>query len=981
MNTLLNQVEPFFRWIIETSWQASLMALAVLAIQYFFRRRLNPRWSYSLWLLVLLRLLLPEIPTSTFSIFHVAPSSPIVWANPAPLPTTFAPLPNPVPFPVHSLRPGISDVLALLWLTGVLIGFVFTWGVNHNFHRHLRHRLPLQNRRLQKLLDRAVQQVGLKHSPLLYEHPRIGSPAIMGLFRPVLLLPPGSSDRFDDDEWHLIFLHELAHLKRGDLIVQWLIALMQILHWFNPVLWLVFRRIRTDREPATDALVLSHAGESQKERYGDTLLKLLEHFQQRHSLPGLVGILEDQDHFKKRFQLIAEYTRGAYGWSLLALALILVIGAVFLTKERLQEPKVEANVIELFDAVWKGDARRTKAILEQGVDPNARAFFETSHKATALYYCADFNYPDVAQVLLEHGADPNLPNGWNDVPILRSLWRGYIDTANVLKEGGAKGKPEIWAVSTGDVVTLKKMADEGMIKKGGTAGLMSFAVASGQIKSIQYLEKLSENPVSPRLLEMAARTGQTAVMDYILKQGATLEKEGWEALSSALHWNQHQATQWLVDQGFDITKIPANEEPPLLKAEDSKMVEILLKAGADPNLGLGRRIPLTAAPDVESVDFLLKAGAKIPARSPEVESPILAAISYRTNPEVIFKLIELGVPFDLHKDGPVLCSQIGFNPKLMPILKILLSKGLRPDAPIIDDNQFFYMQDSLLHQSVSSPDILTELLKSNPDLNVEYVARDKRTGQTYRSSLLDRALGSGQSKSVQLLVKNGIKVPEWAFVYAATGDWTNLQKRIREGFDLKAKNNNSIPLSALDIAASANQTEIIDTLLKENYVPRSAVFGGLTTYCVKKPMVDHLLSIAQNDEEREAAALYGLWNFNFYNINTEAKQDIQNYMSVIKKPLSSFLLGNAINSQVSLEILGLLISKGIDLNGETTFNGKKVSNKFLLQQDLDERGAPEVKTLIQPLLDNSKPNARKEVERIKATENLKTSKVKSLKVP
>ena len=114
----------------------------------------------------------------------------------------------------------------------------------------------------------------------------------MGLFQPTLLLPVHVRDKFDPTELRLIFLHELAHLKRGDVIAQGLIALLQILHWFNPILWFAFRRMRIDREPATDALVLSHTGEDEKERYGLMLTQMLpEHFRNSTILfTTLVGI-------------------------------------------------------------------------------------------------------------------------------------------------------------------------------------------------------------------------------------------------------------------------------------------------------------------------------------------------------------------------------------------------------------------------------------------------------------------------------------------------------------------------------------------------------------------------------------------------------------------------------------------------------------------------------------------------------------------
>jgi len=171
----------------------------------------------------------------------------------------------------------------------------------------------------------------------LIENGRVQSPAIMGLFTPTLLLPDEVREKFDARELRFIFLHELAHLKRGDVMVQALIALLQILHWFNPVLWYAFRRMRIDREPATDALVLSRTGEDEKERYGLMLIKLLEHFNQRHSLPTLVGILEDKDQFKRRFSLIARFTRGAYGWSVPGMVILGVLSVAGLTKTKATE--------------------------------------------------------------------------------------------------------------------------------------------------------------------------------------------------------------------------------------------------------------------------------------------------------------------------------------------------------------------------------------------------------------------------------------------------------------------------------------------------------------------------------------------------------------------------------------------------------------------------------------------------------------------
>jgi beta-lactamase regulating signal transducer with metallopeptidase domain len=300
-------------------------------------RHLNPRWRYALWLLVLTRLVLPVQPESALSLFRFTPAPPaavtvsmthpIFEAQPASTesPVSASQVPPRADFSIYS-------ILSLVWLAGAVVLGMLTVEVNRRFARQVAGSPTITDPAILDIFTSARAELPIRRQIRLVESCHITSPAIMGLFRPTLLLPVDVRETFEPEELRFIFLHELAHLKRGDVIVQNLIGLLQVLHWFNPLLWFAFRRMRADREPATDALVLSRAGEDEKELYGLMLLKLLEHFHQRHSLPTLVGILEDKDPFKRRFQLIARFTRGSYGWSLLGVILIALLSIACLTK-------------------------------------------------------------------------------------------------------------------------------------------------------------------------------------------------------------------------------------------------------------------------------------------------------------------------------------------------------------------------------------------------------------------------------------------------------------------------------------------------------------------------------------------------------------------------------------------------------------------------------------------------------------------------
>ena len=149
----------------------------------------------------------------------------------------------------------------------------------------------------------------------------------------------------DREQLRFVFLHELAHVQRRDIAMNWLMMVLQIAHWFNPVAWFVLSRMRADREQACDALVLNRTGADRRKAYGTTILQLLEGLAPR-SVPGAVGILEDRGRLQARIQMIASYPprRQSSG---VAFVLAVVIGAVFLTDAQTQrKADAEAPVLE-----------------------------------------------------------------------------------------------------------------------------------------------------------------------------------------------------------------------------------------------------------------------------------------------------------------------------------------------------------------------------------------------------------------------------------------------------------------------------------------------------------------------------------------------------------------------------------------------------------------------------------------------------------
>jgi hypothetical protein len=160
---------------------------------------------------------------------------------------------------------------------------------------------------------------------------------LFGFIRPRLLLPAGFTRSFSPEELRHVFLHELAHIKRCDILIGWLMTAVQILHWFNPFVWFAGYRMRVDRELACDALALSYARDEENQRYGETIIKLLESFGRSAWSPGLAGAVENKNQLKERIRMIAKYRKTNRGL-VLAVGLFIGLGIVTLTDARPDAP-------------------------------------------------------------------------------------------------------------------------------------------------------------------------------------------------------------------------------------------------------------------------------------------------------------------------------------------------------------------------------------------------------------------------------------------------------------------------------------------------------------------------------------------------------------------------------------------------------------------------------------------------------------------
>jgi len=353
------QLWPFFEWLLQTTIQASLLIFLILLVQLIMRGKLDVRWRYCLWLLFLIRLVLPWAPESRVSIFNLFQiffergSTELVSGNSA--------IAAGNSLAGQQTAWGIFiTLLPIIWLAGALVLLSYMFFSNLVFWISVNRERPFAEKNLFELLEKCKSQMDIRRSLRIIITGKVKSPALFGFLRPVLLLPAEMNEVLSLEELRYVFLHELAHLKRHDVFVAHFVSVVQILHWFNPLVWLAFYRMRADRELACDALVLSKMNVDEPKKYGRTIISLVELFNQNRHLPAMVGIMEDKSQLKRRITMITKFKKMSKKWTLLSVLVIGLIAAVALTNAT-NSSKDDADIHGDTPMMWVGYAEGHEA--------------------------------------------------------------------------------------------------------------------------------------------------------------------------------------------------------------------------------------------------------------------------------------------------------------------------------------------------------------------------------------------------------------------------------------------------------------------------------------------------------------------------------------------------------------------------------------------------------------------------------------------
>lgn len=332
MGSFFHGLSWIFPRLIDHTVEISILICLIFLVKLLASKKLPPWWHYSLWLLLLVRMVLPLAYENRLNIFNFVPAvdtphvsgfisdaSPEVEMSVQPVvlePETVNP----------DLRFAVTRSIPVIWLAGAIIFGICLLFESVSFWRNVRRRPKVTDDAVLALLSECKSRMKIRRKIDIVVTDTVRSPALFGYLRPRLLLPEGIFEKLSDKELSFAFMHELGHLKRHDIGVSWLIAGLQVIHWFNPLVWFAFYQLRVDQESACDEAVLSRMKSRQSADYAKAIVGFLEKFCQNCQLPALAGVLENKSQMRKRIVRIVQYRKSSQIFSFIAFVLLLSAG-------------------------------------------------------------------------------------------------------------------------------------------------------------------------------------------------------------------------------------------------------------------------------------------------------------------------------------------------------------------------------------------------------------------------------------------------------------------------------------------------------------------------------------------------------------------------------------------------------------------------------------------------------------------------------
>ena len=263
--------------LLQMSISAGLLVIAIVLIRAVCLNKLPKSAFLMLWGVALFRLLVPMSISGQFSLYsamreavnsvssHGTPA--LGWDGIIVLGQGAAGYTGLI----DGVHTGISPIMAI-WFVGMLAMFIFFAVVYLKVHHDLRFAMPIIGN---AFLNDWMKLNKLKRPIAIMQSDRVNTPIASGLIKPRIILPKNMNIE-DTLLLSHVLMHEYCHIKRLDALWKILMVAALCIHWFNPLVWVMFVLANRDLELTCDEMVLKHLGTETKTAYAYSIIGMAE---------------------------------------------------------------------------------------------------------------------------------------------------------------------------------------------------------------------------------------------------------------------------------------------------------------------------------------------------------------------------------------------------------------------------------------------------------------------------------------------------------------------------------------------------------------------------------------------------------------------------------------------------------------------------------------------------------------------------------
>ena len=346
-------MENIWGYTLSATIYGSIAGIVILVIKVLMKNKLNKKYAYLLWMILIIKLVMPFGPESSFSLFNQIPikiNSQVNMNNSSNINeyiidtdyeghsskntsqeaiiTQSASIINN-----ESEKSIFINVIPLVWISGAVLTSVSYTVIYLHFMENIRKKENIKYDYLESVLNGCKEKLHIKRKINIVVDDMINSPSLIGIWK-IRIIIPNNLTNLSKEELQHIFLHELCHFKSKDTWVDNMLVFLQCIHWFNPIIWYLFKQMRNDMEMACDERVLSVLNEKDHNKYGLTMLTVLEKVNYNKKFALGLNMADDKKTIKKRVELIKNskhFLKKKKILTITGLICLLVMGGALLT--------------------------------------------------------------------------------------------------------------------------------------------------------------------------------------------------------------------------------------------------------------------------------------------------------------------------------------------------------------------------------------------------------------------------------------------------------------------------------------------------------------------------------------------------------------------------------------------------------------------------------------------------------------------------